>query len=189
MLDSAKQENSNDSIKEIKGIDINVDLWQTDKPLTFSGNQRKDLKTEYLENEIALLSSKVEELTKKLNILLKANIGSSKFDDNDFDFSDNEGNTSYNDSLHKNKSGRFSSVTHIAYLYSVPLVKTENSKILSMGTPIDHNAEIDEIIDSLDKTNKMVNFRMETATTESLQNLFLIKPKIVHLSCHGDYDK
>ena len=57
-----------------------------------------------------------------------------------------------------------------------------------MGLPIDHNAEIDDIIETLEATNKVVNFRMETATIESLQNLFLIKPKIVHLSCHGDYD-
>ena len=58
-----------------------------------------------------------------------------------------------------------------------------------MGPPLDINAEIDEIIENLESTNKMVNFRMETATVEALQNLFLIKPKIVLLSCHGDYDK
>ena len=57
-----------------------------------------------------------------------------------------------------------------------------------MGLPIDHNAEINDIIETLESSNKMINFRIETATVDSLQKVLLCKPKIVHLSCHGDYD-
>ena len=51
-----------------------------------------------------------------------------------------------------------------------------------MGLPIDHNAEVDDIVEGLEATSKMINFRMEAATVDSLNNLLLIKPKVVHLS-------
>lgn len=89
----------------------------------------------------------------------------------------------------KNKSDKCSNAIDIAYLYSVPLVMQHNFKMSSMGLPIDHNAEITDIIKGLESTNKMVNFKLETATVDALSKLCLQKPKIVHLSCHGDYDK
>ena len=189
MLDSISQDNSNAGIEEIKGIEVNVDLCTSDKPLKFSGNEYLDARAEQQEKEIQFLKTKIDELTKRVDSLSRVNNSSSKFDENDFDLSDNGDSAYLNDNLHKTRSGKYSASTDIAYLYSVPLVKTENSKIKSMGLPIDHNAEIDEIIENLEATNKIVNFRMETATVEALQNLFLIKPKIVHLSCHGDYDR
>lgn len=160
--------------------------------------KRKNSKSiEDLEREIRLLHERIDDLSKDIHSNNRTHHLSSKMDDNDFDFSenendnenDNESSSILNDSLHKTKSGKFVTTTHIAYLYSVPLVKEEKSKILSMGLPIDHNAEIDDIVEGLEATNKMVNFRKEIGTIESFQELFLKKPKVVHLSCHGDYDK
>jgi len=58
-----------------------------------------------------------------------------------------------------------------------------------MGLPIDYQTEIDEITNSLIETSKELNIWIEPATVDSLNNLLLIRPKILHLSCHGDYDK
>ena len=159
--------------------------------MTLTGIKRKSSRTtESLEDEIRFLHERIEALEKAMQDVTRGNLGSSRFDgDEEFTLSDNESSSLLNDSLpHRTKSGRFSSVTDIAYLYSVPLVREENSKIHSMGLPIDHNTEIDDITEGLEETKKNVNFRIETATIDSLQNLFMIKPKVVHLSCHGDYD-
>lgn len=86
------------------------------------------------------------------------------------------------ESLIRTRSNRQSNTIHIAYLYSVPLVREENNRILSMGLPIDHNAEIDAIVERIEATNKQVNFRKEVATIEAIQDLFMKKPKVVHLS-------
>ena len=68
-------------------------------------------------------------------------------EDEEYILSDHDSSSYLNDSiLQKSKSGKFSVATDIAYLYSVPLVMEHNSKIKSMGLPIDHNAEIDDII-------------------------------------------
>ena len=45
------------------------------------------------------------------------------------------------------------------------------------------------ILESLRSTGKAVGFRMETATIDSLQNLLMSKLKVVHLSCHGEFDR
>lgn len=103
--------------------------------------------------------------------------------DEDFFLSENESSSFLNDSLTcRTKSGRYTNATDIAYLYSVPLVREEKNKMISMGLPIDHNAEVDDIVEGLEATSKMINFRMEAATVDSLNNLLLIKPKVVHLS-------
>ncbi len=74
-------------------------------------------------------------------------------------------------------------------MYAVPLIKKQDGHEYSMGLPIDYQTEIQELTSSLTQTNKAVNIRIEPASIDSFNNLFLVKPKILHLSCHGDYDK
>lgn len=173
-----------------KPLDFNMDLVDNEKAITLTGMKRQDSKpTEALEEEIRFLHQRIDSLERDIQFMMRSQQASSRFEDDNFELTDNDSSSYLNDSLPlRTKSGRFTNVTDIAYLYSVPLVREENSKILSMGLPIDHNAEIDDIIEGLETTNKMVNFRIETATIDSLQDLFMIKPKIVHLSCHGDFD-
>lgn len=172
-----------------KMIDVSMDLCDSIKPITLTGLKRKPSKTtEDLEDEIRFLHERLDAMEKDMQKMMKQQQESKIFDDS-YILSDNESSSILNESFpHRTRSGKLTNVTDIAYLYSVPLVREENGKIYSMGLPIDHNAEIDDIIEGLEHTNKMVNFRMETATIDSLQNLFMIKPKIIHLSCHGDYD-
>ena len=154
--------------------------------------KRKNSKpVEELEDEIRNLKQRVEGLEKELqNVLHHKTSFNDIEDEEEFALSDHDSSSFLNDSLHlRSKSGKLSVGTDIAYLYSVPLVREHNSKILSMGLPIDHNAEIDDIIKMLQGTNKGVGFRMDSATIDSLQNLLMIKPKVVHLSCHGEFDR
>ena len=151
-------------------------------------NPNNSKTTEQLEEEIKFLHERIDNLEKDMQSVVNGPLDSKKFDDS-YILSDNESSSFLNESFpHRTRSGKLTNVTDIAYLYSVPLTREENGKILTMGLPIDHNAEIDDIVEGLEATNKMVNFRMETATIDSLQNIFMIKPKIVHLSCHGDFD-
>ena len=58
--------------------------------------------------------------------------------------------------------------------------------------PITESLELEEeypmIVKSLENTNKHFTIKKETITTQSLSNIFKLKPKILHISCHGDFD-
>ena len=107
MLDSISQDNSNAEIRDIKGIEVNVDLCSSDKPLKFSGNEYRDARAEQQEKEIQFLKTKIDELTKRVDLLSRVRNSNSKLDENDFDLSDNEDSAYPNDNLHKTKSGRY----------------------------------------------------------------------------------
>jgi hypothetical protein len=174
--------------------ELNIHLLNPNEPITLSGLKRKSSKTtEQLEEEVRFLNERIDALEKDMYTMSRQHHNSSsKLDDlDDFGLSDDDKSSSnLNESFpHRTKSGKFSSITDIAYLYAVPLVREEKGKIVSMGLPIDHNEEIEDIIEGIEATNKMINFRMDTATIDNLQNLIMIKPKVVHLSCHGDFDK
>ena len=174
------------NISSLSKYDINVQLLDEDKPVTLSGLKRRNSKTVFeLEQDVKRLTERIEALEKEYQSGSRMqHMSSSKLDES-IEFSDEELNnsSSFNDSFpQRSKSGKLSTITDIAYLYSVPLVRDNNGKIESMGLPIDHNTEIEDIIDGLENTNKMVNFRIDIATKDNLNNMITVKPKIVHLS-------
>ena len=179
-------------ISSLSKYDLNVQLLDQDRPVTLSGLKRRSSKTVFeLEEDVRRLTERIEALEKEHQSGSRIqHMSSSKLDES-LDLSDEELNSSsFNDSFpQRSKSGKLSTMTDIAYLYSVPLVRDNNGKIESMGLPIDHNTEIEDIIEGLENTNKMVNFRIDIANKDNLNNMITVKPKIVHLSCHGDIDK
>lgn len=84
--------------------------------------------------------------------------------------------------------------THIAVLYSSPLVvKTlENNQInikTMVNDPVDYVGECSAILKMLTTHKKKMNIHIECATADKLTKLINKKPKILHISCHGDFDK
>lgn len=128
---------------------VETQLLNPARPVSLCGLKRKNSKpTEQLEEEIRDLRQRVETLENELQSALNPKISVNDLEeDEEFNISDHDSSSYLNDSLQlRTKSGKLSMSTDIAYLYSVPLVREHNSKILSMGLPIDHNAEIDDII-------------------------------------------
>ena len=126
-----------------------MDLLNSSEPQTLWGMKRKSSKPiEELEGDIKVLQERIDQLEKDLHNVLQHKISINDLDEDEDPFlSDHESSSFLNDSFpSRAKSGKYSAQTDIAYLYSVPLVMEHRSKIRSMGLPIDHNAEIDDII-------------------------------------------
>lgn len=171
-------------------------LYDTETKNLLSGVKRKNPKSvEQLEKEVRSMSKRIEDLEREMKHIQSFRRSYSKMDaemEDDFELSDGDNSSLSitNDSVaQRTRSGKLAKLTDLAYLYSVPLVREEKSVIKSMGLPIDHNTEIDDLIEGLETTGKSVNVRMDIATIDSFTNLLMIKPKVVHLSCHGDFDK
>ena len=93
--------------------------------------------------------------------------------------------------LDKRKSTKGLSQADIAYLYSIPLIKWNEKKVEPMGLPIDYQSELEELSASLLESHWEVKLLSEPASIESFNSLLLghYEPKVLHLSCHGDYDQ
>lgn len=79
-------------------------------------------------------------------------------------------------------------------LYSHPLVvkisrqgKTYTSPLTS--DPVDFAGECNEILKSFKLEGKNLKCHIECATLDKLTKLIEHKPKILHICCHGEYDK
>ena len=84
--------------------------------------------------------------------------------------------------------------THVAVLYSSPLVvKTikrsgQESINMMMNDPVDYIGECSSILKLLNSSNKKLNVHIECANSDQLAKLIRKKPKVLHISCHGDFD-
>jgi len=48
--------------------------------------------------------------------------------------------------------------------------------------------EYERLVDILKRTNKEFKIAKEAINYESLKDMITMKPAIIHISCHGDYD-
>lgn len=71
-------------------------------------------------------------------------------------------------------------------MFSHPLINTDETIPISETS---YKKEITEIIEKLHHKNKKLRFLQEVITYENLENVIKRKPKILHLICHGGYDK
>jgi hypothetical protein len=75
--------------------------------------------------------------------------------------------------------------THIAFLYSEPLISADHEPIV----PVDFESEKQLLIDCLNESNRSVSIRFEAATVENLRTLVTKRVKILHYSGHATPDK
>ena len=81
----------------------------------------------------------------------------------------------------------------MVFFYSQPLFLNLNSKVdLYHFYPIENNLNFDLEYSRLEQiikeNNKEFNIMKEPLNFESFRQIMLKEPKIVHISCHGDYD-
>jgi len=77
----------------------------------------------------------------------------------------------------------------IALMYSEPLVRRDEYGIISLGEPVDFEDECTKVLDILRKKEKRINVYFEIATVRNLVNVLSLSPTILHVICHGDFNK
>ena len=83
-------------------------------------------------------------------------------------------------------------VPDIAYLYSVPLIKyggKRKNTPMALKNPIDAGKELDTLQSVLQAANKDLLLKVEIGTLDNLRNALELRPKILHISCHGGYEE
>jgi len=78
--------------------------------------------------------------------------------------------------------------TDIFYLYAVPIVKKDDKGICSLADPVDAYHEIHDIIAETRERKKDILIRIDVATFDRIRNALAMRPKILHISCHGGYE-
>lgn len=85
----------------------------------------------------------------------------------------------------------------LVFFYSEPLVderKLEDQArglgkyVSTGGASLATDLEYRRLTDNLERTNKAFKITKETLNFESLKQAISVKPSIIHISCHGDYD-
>ena len=54
---------------------------------------------------------------------------------------------------------------------------------------LDYNTERQSIKDAIDTSKKCVKFKQVLGTMENFKEVVSLKPQILHIICHGDYNK
>jgi len=79
----------------------------------------------------------------------------------------------------------------IAFLYSLPLVSycEQKKNYISQNNPIDAYNEISSLQKELEKIHKKISFSVNVASLDRMMLTVNSRPKIMHISCHGAYEK
>lgn len=77
----------------------------------------------------------------------------------------------------------------LAIIYSEPLVRKVGKKYESLGDPVDYEGECTKLLEILQAKNKKIDLIFEIATHDRLVNLLAKGPVILHIICHGEYNK
>ncbi len=76
----------------------------------------------------------------------------------------------------------------LAFLYADPLVYLDNFTLKPIDAPLDTEIEFRQIFEFLKNCKKQFVIRKDAANFEVLKQVIASKPKIIHITCHGDYE-
>lgn len=77
----------------------------------------------------------------------------------------------------------------IAIIYSEPLVRKVEKKYESLADPVDFEEECTKLLEILQAKKKKIDLIFEIASHDRLVSLLGKGPIILHIICHGEYDK
>ena len=77
----------------------------------------------------------------------------------------------------------------LAVMYSEPLVLNEQQRTKAAGDPVDYEEECNKLLEILQEKNKQINLEFSIASHSGLANIIAKGPSILHIICHGQYDK
>ena len=77
----------------------------------------------------------------------------------------------------------------IAIVYSEPLVRKVGKNYESLGDPVDYEGECNNLLETLQEKKKKIDLVFEIATHDRIVSLMAKGPAILHIICHGEYNK
>lgn len=77
----------------------------------------------------------------------------------------------------------------MVYLYADPIVREDNGKIVPCETPLNLEEEYPMVLETLKSTGKHFYIKKEPINYQSLSLIIQQRPKILHISSHGFFDK
>ena len=78
----------------------------------------------------------------------------------------------------------------MAFLFANPIVKkSKDANKMPTFMPLDLEEEYNQIVSNIGQAGKEFNIKKEAVTRQSLAGVVTDSPKIIHISCHGDFDK
>lgn len=94
------------------------------------------------------------------------------------------------DMLSSNLRGRLEQQKiDIAIMYAEPLIKKDEGQIISLPDAVDYEEECSKIYEVLDSKQMKIDLIIEIATRANLISVLSKKPRILHIICHGEYDR
>lgn len=74
-------------------------------------------------------------------------------------------------------------------MYAVPLMSKEGHQFKVLSTPVDYENEIQRLKGMFHDKGKEITLSFQIANHDNFETLLKeSRPKILHISCHGDYD-
>ena len=74
-------------------------------------------------------------------------------------------------------------------MYAEPLVKRDDGQIISQPDAVDYEEESSKIYEVLDSKRMRIDLIIEIASRDNLVSVLNKSPKILHIMCHGEYDR
>lgn len=75
----------------------------------------------------------------------------------------------------------------MVFLFADPLVVNNMGKTQEYIIPLDLDTEYNNIVNNLYRTGKEFRLKRMPFSVDSLQDIMLNSPKILHISCHGSF--
>ena len=77
----------------------------------------------------------------------------------------------------------------LAYIWAEPLMESHKTKgLVAIDNPLDFEKEFMCIYNILKRMEKEILIRKDAGNFDTLSQVLNKQPKIIHISCHGDYD-
>ena len=89
--------------------------------------------------------------------------------------------------IHKNEENY--SKIDICFLFSNPIISDENGHSIPMSDPINFEKELQNLEKIFSESGKKIKARFEVANLYNISSMLAKKPKILHITCHGSYEK
>ena len=77
----------------------------------------------------------------------------------------------------------------IAIMYAEPLARTDGRLTYSLPDAVDYEEECNKIYETLESKQLKIHLAIEIASRDSLIKVLSRNPVILHILCHGEYDK
>ena len=79
----------------------------------------------------------------------------------------------------------------MAFMFADPIIKEDKNKpgeMIETYMPLDLEKEYFDIKESICDLGKKFGIKKVAVNSRSLQETIIENPKIIHISCHGDFD-